>query len=916
MKVNYKDTLNLPKTDFPMKGNLGVNEPRILSFWNEKKLYERMLEKRKNSNSFILHDGPPYANGNIHMGHALNKILKDIIVKYKFLTGYFSPYVPGWDCHGLPIELKVEENLGKEKKRDIVEFRRECRKYAEKYINVQREEFRRLGVFGDWQNPYLTMDYKYQSKIYEGFINIFSKGYVYRRRKPVYWCTSCTTALAEAEVEYRDKESPSVYIAFQCTEGLRNKFSLPEDSFVVIWTTTPWTIPGNVAIQVNPRFVYLWIKTSKGVILVAKELLKRFEEDTGIKAEKIIKEAKGVELEGFEVKHPIFNRHSLIVLSEFVTLEQGTGCVHTAPGHGEEDYEIGLRYDLKVLSPVDEKGIFTDEAGDFQGKFVFKANEDIMNFLEENGALLGKGKITHSYPHCWRCKNPVIFRATEQWFVSMEHKDLRKKLLEEIERVKWTPHWGKLRIKGMVEVRPDWCISRQRAWGVPIAMLKCTNCGEYLRDEQVFERIVKEIEGYGADIWYEKGAEEFSMGKSCKRCGSKNFLKENDILDVWFDSGISHSIVLENFKGLRWPADLYLEGSDQHRGWFQSSLITSVTTKNSAPYRQVLTHGFVVDGEGKKMAKSQGNVISPQEIIKSYGAEIVRMWTAYENYRDDVRLSREILQRIVESYKKIRNTIRFMLANLYDFKRDESIALEKLNVIDRLAIAKMKDLIKKVKRAYENHEFHAVYHSTYNFAVTFLSSFYFDVLKDTLYCDKKDSFKRKSAQTAIYHILKNYLIIIAPIMSFLAEEAWQYFRALDGKLEESVFLNDFSKEIEKDEEEKEIEKDFEVLFEVRDVVLKELEQKRIEKFIGSSLEAEVVLEIPQRISEIINKYSKILPGIFIVSGVKILESKNNLSVSIEKAEGKKCMRCWNYRKSVGANPEQPDLCERCVEVVV
>lgn len=913
--MNYKETIFLPKTNFPMKAHLNLLEPKIIGFWMENKIYEKMLERRKNSPPFILHDGPPYANGNIHMGHALNKILKDIIVKYKSLSGYYSPFVPGWDCHGLPIELKVEEIRGREKK-DVINFRRECRKYAEKYVEIQREEFIRLGILGDWNSPYLTMSYSYEAKIYKEFLKLLRKNFLYKKKKPVYWCTSCTTALAEAEVEYEDKVSPSIYVGFVAGEKMVEKFNLSPPSYVLIWTTTPWTIPGNLAIQVAPEVSYIWAQTERGNVLLAKELQKKFEEETGIKIEKILKEVKGRELEMLEVEHPLFPRKSIIVLSEFVNLEQGTGCVHTAPGHGEEDYEVGIRYGLDVLSPVDERGIFTEEAGEFKGEFVFDANEKIIDVLREKNLLFKRAEIHHSYPHCWRCKNPVIFRATEQWFVSILHNNLRNRLLEEIEKVEWIPPRGRLRIKGMIESRPDWCISRQRFWGVPIAVLKCKKCGEYLFEDAFFERVIEEFEKSGADVWYEKKAEEFSKGFSCRKCGGEDFEKEMDILDVWFDSGVSHAAVLEGSPNLRWPADLYLEGSDQHRGWFQSSLITSVITRERAPYRKVLTHGFVVDGEGRKMAKSLGNVISPQEIIEDYGSEIIRLWCAAEDYREDVRISHEILTRLVESYRKIRNTIRFMLGVLFDFKSFLSIDISSMSPLDRYAIITVKDFLKNIKRGYESYEFHIIYHATNNYCVNFLSAFYLDVLKDCLYCEGKNSHKRRSAQSAIYLILKNFLIALSPLLSFTCEEAWQYLRGIDENLPESVFLNDFPEASWEIEGEIRLKEDFEKLLEVRDAVLKELEKKRVDRLIGSSLEAMVSLSVPSNLWALMESYHSILPEIFIVSEVELRKSENStLEVSVQRAQGKKCQRCWNYRRSVGENASFPDLCHRCVRVL-
>ncbi len=912
----------MPRTDFPMKANLPVREKEIIQLWEEKNLYNKMLGKNRGATPFILHDGPPYANGNIHMGHALNKVLKDIIVKYKSLAGYFVPFVPGWDCHGLPIELKVEEQKGREARADIIAFRKACRKYAEKYVNVQREEFIRLGVFGSWSQPYLTMEYSYEADILREFATLVEKGYVYRRRRPVYWCPSCTTALAEAEVEYSEKASPSVYVAFRAAEDLREKFRLPPEASVVIWTTTPWTIPGNLGIQVHPEFDYVWVETEKGIFMIAEKRLEEFLKDTGLENKRILTRFKGAEVENLHAHHPLFDRMSLIMLSEFVTLEQGTGCVHTAPGHGEEDYEVGLRYHLDVFSPVDENGCFTAEAGEFKGEFVFDANAHVTEVLRAKGLLLAEGQIRHSYPHCWRCKKPIIFRATEQWFVSVEHEYLRQRLLSEIERVEWIPRWGRNRIASMVESRPDWCISRQRAWGVPIALFQCRGCGEYVMDAQIIRKVARAFDENGADVWYQADVRDLAGDLQCPHCGGHEFRKETDILDVWFDSGVSHAAVLERIEALNWPADLYLEGSDQHRGWFQSSLITAVTTRGHAPYRAVLTHGFVVDGEGRKMSKSLGNVISPQEIIKQHGAEIIRLWVSCEDYREDIRLSHEILQRLIEAYRKMRNTFRFMLGNLGDFMPNQMVSESNMRPLDRFAILKLNELIERVRQYYERYEFHGVYHSVYAFIVTFLSAFYLDVLKDTLYCEASDSPKRRSAQSAIYLILKNLLVILSPVMSFTCEEAWQHLRKIDNSLPESVFLNPFPESKKRTLQEDTLFSEMSLLLEVREDVLKKLEEKRVEKVIGGSLEASVTIKAPEKVLDVLNKYSDLLQEIFITSGVTVqpLEggekpAGERVTVYVERAKGHKCARCWMYSESVGSFKDYPDLCQRCREVI-
>ena len=785
MTADYKDTLNLPQTAFPMKANLVQKEAELLDFWLKNHIYQKIQGKDR-SGTYLLHDGPPYANGNIHLGHALNKILKDIIIKYKSMKGYYSPYVPGWDCHGLPIEHQVDKNLGSKKEGiSILKKRQLCREYALKFLDIQREEFKRLGVFGDWQEPYLTMAYSYEASIVREFGRFVEKGYVYKGKKPVHWCPSCVTALAEAEVEYADKESPSIYVKFRILDDDLSRIGLEgKNAFFIIWTTTPWTLPANLALAVNPEIEYWAIEVGGSVYIISRNLAKNIPtlfwadlidaSNTPLSGEHNFLSIKGDKLIGVRARHPFIDRLSKVVAGDFVSVEEGTGIVHIAPGHGEEDYEIGIKYGLDVYAPVDDKGRFTEQTGDLAGQNVFKSNEGIIEKLKGNNALLGTpAKITHSYPHCWRCKKPVIFRATEQWFISMEKNSLRQNALAEIKQVEWIPKWGRERIYGMVERRPDWCVSRQRAWGVPITLLQCKGCRHIITDRVVIDNVVREVEKAGADVWFEKSAEAFlPNGYKCPKCGKTEFLKEMDILDVWFDSGVSHAAVMETDKRLSWPADLYLEGSDQHRGWFQSSILASVGTRGKAPYRAVLTHGFVVDGQGKKMSKSLGNVISPQEVIGKYGAEILRLWVSAADYREDMRISKEILDRLIEAYRKIRNTCRFFLGNVCDF--DPAVGKDELLEIDRLAMSMLQDLIKKVDRAYEEFQFHEVFHSIYNFCVTEMSAFYLDVLKDRLYTFKSDSRQRRSAQWVLYNILVALTKMMAPILSFTAEEIWRY----------------------------------------------------------------------------------------------------------------------------------------------
>lgn len=935
MAKNYKDTLNLPQTDFPMKANLAQREPEILKFWDEKRIYEEMLNRNRTARTYILHDGPPYANGHIHMGHALNKILKDIIVKYKTMKGFYTPYVPGWDCHGLPIEIQVDKNLGdKKNKIDIIEKRKLCREYAAKFVDIQREEFKRLGVFGDWSRPYLTMSYEYEASIVREFNKFVKNKYVYKGKKPVHWCPSCITALAEAEVEYADKESPSIFVKFKLDDENVSRFFPVLKSkavFVVIWTTTPWTLPANLALAFHPDFDYAAVEQNNEVYIVAEGRLDALRESIGINVD-IITKISGKDLEGMQVLHPFIQRSSRAVLGEFVSLEDGTGIVHIAPGHGEDDYEIGLKYDLDIYAPVDERGKFTKHAGDLEGQFVFKANTAIVETLKNKNALIKEEKVTHSYPHCWRCKRPVIFRATEQWFISVGHNDLRRKCLENIDKVNWIPRWGRDRIYSMVMNRPDWCISRQRSWGVPITLIKCEDCGEFIDEESVLDKIVNLVEQHGSDIWFMKEAEDIlPAGYRCKKCGQSRFTKEKDILDVWFDSGVSHAAVVESDKRLAWPSDMYLEGSDQHRGWFQSSLLASVGTRGRAPYRTVLTHGFVVDGSGKKMSKSIGNVIAPQEIIKGYGAEILRIWVSSEDYRDDIRISKEILSRLTDAYRKIRNTCRFLLGNLYDF--DNKDYSDKLQDIDRWAMNRLQALIRKTARAYENYDFHEVFHSIHNFCVVDMSSFYFDVLKDRLYTARADSNERRASQWVLSEILSTLTRLMAPVLSFTAEEVWGYILNSRSKIQnskfksenqESVFFSAFP-EVREEFIDSEFEEKWRDLLELRDEINKALEIKRAEKFIGNSLEAKVRLYLPEKYISLCQSYADFLPAFLLVSEVEISKERfaasyegskiQGLQVTVERASGNKCQRCWNWSESVGRFEDSPDVCEKCYKVI-
>ncbi len=915
---DYKETLNLPKTSFPMRGNLPKKEPETIKFWQQIDLYHKALEEHKCDQKFILHDGPPYANGHIHIGHALNKILKDIVNKSKLLQGYQIPFVPGWDCHGLPIERAVFKEINKRKEEvNPLLVRKKCRAYAEKWIKTQKEEFIRLGVLADWNNPYITMSPSYQATIVRELGRFYEKGLVYRAKKPVYWCPACVTALAEAEIEYFEETSPSIYVAFEVKSG-----DFPKNTFLVIWTTTPWTLPANVAVAVNPELDYVLLSQNGKHYIVAKTLLEDFSEKTGISG-KIVKEFKGTELEGITYKHPFIERTGKVITADYVSSESGTGLVHIAPGHGEEDYTAGLKHNLPILVPVDDYGRFNDEAPEWlRGLKIWEGNTLIIEKLRELGNLLFAGEIIHSYPHCWRCKGKVIFRATPQWFISMDKgtPSLRETALREIDRVKWIPEWGRTRIKNMVEQRPDWCISRQRIWGVPIVAFYCESCGEVIFSKEIAEHVADIFEKESADAWYEKTAEELlPKGFKCPKCGGTAFKKETDILDVWFDSGSSHAAVLEKRKGLCSPADMYLEGSDQHRGWFQASLLESCGTRGRAPYKSVLTHGFTLDEKGYKMSKSLGNVISPNDIVKRFGADILRLWVASENFTEDVRISENILKQVSEVYKKIRNTLRFMIGNLFDFSPEEALTYDELEEIDKWAINRFYQLSNEIVKAYNEYRFNKIFRLIYEYCSAELSAVYLDISKDTLYCELPDSKKRRSTQTAIYRILYGLTVLIAPILSFTAEEVYKH---IPGKEKESVFLEEFPPQCEEFDEE--ILKNWNVLIRVKESVNKALEQARAKGLIGHSLEASVTVYAEGKVYEFLNRYLEELPYIFITSHAEvkpIVEAppdaldEGEVKVVVDKAPGRKCERCWNYRPSVGENSKYPDVCERCAKVL-
>jgi isoleucyl-tRNA synthetase len=922
MKSDWKRTLNLPQTDFPMKANLPANEPKRLAAWEEMDLYQRIREKSAGRPKFVLHDGPPYANGRIHIGHALNKILKDLVVKSRTMMGYDSPYVPGWDCHGLPIEHQVDKELGAEKKQmSAADFRRACRDFAAKFLGIQREDFKRLAVFGDWEHPYSTMDYGYEARIAEALGRFFQAEMVYKGLKPVHWCTHCQTALAEAEVEYLDHTSPSVYVRFLADPAAARHLGIDDAKplYAAIWTTTPWTLPANLGIALHPEFEYVVLDTGDAYHIVAAELSSTVAQKAGWRDYSVVKTFKGAELDGQKYRHAFYDREGLFVTGEYVTLDAGTGLVHTAPGHGADDFHTGKRYGLPILTPVNGRGLFTAEAPPWEGIHVFKANPAITETLRQKGALLAEERITHSYPHCWRCKNPVIFRATEQWFITMDDKGLRQRALEQIRKVQWFPKWGQERMTGMVENRPDWCISRQRLWGVPITVLYCDKCGETVSDARFFARVVSAFEKHGADSWFEMPAETFlEPGYRCK-CGGAEFRKENDILDVWFDSGCSHIAVLKTRPELTWPAAVYLEGHDQHRGWFQSSLLIGTAIEGGAPFERVVTCGFVLTEAGDKMSKSRGTGVSPQDIIKEHGADILRLWVTGVDYRDDVMIGKEILTRSAEAYRKIRNTARFLIANLSDFDPEkDSVPPENLQDIDRFVLSRAADLVERCRRAYDEFEFHIVYRRALDFCTVDLSALYLDILKDTLYIEAANSPLRRSAQTAMYQITKALVGVLAPIISFTAEEIYQF---LPGPKAASVHLTDFP-EVQGSLDDAALAAWNRVLA-LRETASRVLERARAAGQIGQSLEADIVLTGSAGLDQILGGLAVDLAKIFIVSHVDVrsgqpegeiveVEGVGSVGVSMVPARGRKCARCWNYREEVTS---EEGLCSRCEKIV-
>jgi len=935
--MDYKKTLNLPVTKFAMKANLANKEPGQLKEWEKIGLYSKLREASKGCPPFILHDGPPYANGHLHIGHAINKILKDIIIRSKQMAGFDAPYVPGWDCHGLPIEHNVDKKLGSKKKEMTpVDVRQACRKYAAGFVDIQREEFRRFGVSGEWDTPYLTMNNAYEARIARECGEFALSGDMFLGKKPIYWCCSCQTALAEAEIEYHDQGSPSIYVKFALKYDISDLVPAlksmdagagGEKISLVIWTTTPWTLPANLGICLHPDFVYAAVKTpEQGVMIVARDLVEKVMAEFAIEGYTILGEIEAKALENKQCTHPMYDRDSLIMLGDHVTLEAGTGCVHTAPGHGADDNIVGLRYGLEPYSPVNARGCFTDEVPDFEGQFIFKANQGIIEKLEELGALVQHAPITHSYPHCWRCKKPVIFRATPQWFISMDNKGLRKKSLEEIDNVNWIPAWGKARIYSMIENRPDWCLSRQRAWGVPIPVFHCEACREIYVTRESVDKIHGLFLEHSSDIWFAWDAKELMPeGAACSKCGGTTFEKDHNILDVWFDSGVSHAAVLEEREGLNRPADLYLEGSDQHRGWFHSSLLTAVGRTGHAPYKSVLTHGFVVDSQGKKMSKSVGNVVAPEKIIKQHGADILRLWVASADYRDDVRISDKIVRQLSDAYRRIRNTCRFMLGNLSDFNPDTDLQpVSAMTDMDRFVLHRFATLIEKALHAYDSYEFHTIYHAMHNFCVVELSAFYLDINKDRLYTSPPTATVRRNAQTVMYHLLDGIIRVMAPILPFTAEEVWKHMPGFEDKAE-SVHLTS-RPVVDPAWKDETLGARWQKILDVRAEVTRALEEARTAKLIGHPLDAAIAIHVTDdEVKEILAGFGPELRDIFIVSRATLLDAPGEtgftsqeipgLFVSVARAEGNKCERCWRYDETTGDTEAFPGTCSRCAQAL-
>ena len=921
---NYNATIKLPSTDFPMRGNLPQREPELIKKWEDERIYYKMIDKNRGNQSYILHDGPPYANGDIHIGHSLDKILKDFVIKYKNMRGFFAPYVPGWDTHGLPIEQQAIKKLGINRhEAGPVKFRQACREFATKYVSNQKEQFKRLGVLGDWDHPYMTYTNDFVAKQIEIFGEMAEKGLIYKGLKPVYWCPKCETALAEAEIEYAEDKTKSIYVKFAVKDD-KGKFAGLENVYFVIWTTTTWTLPGNVAICLNPDFDYAAIKVNNGeTYIVAKELIDSVCAATGIESYEIVGEYLGRDLEYITCQHPFIDRESLVILGDHVTLDAGTGCVHTAPGHGVEDYIACLNYAVETVVPVDARGYLNELAGEFEGLYYADSNEKILDKLRETDSLLAAVEIIHQYPHCWRCDDPIIFRAAEQWFASVDK--IKDAAVDAINQVKWIPAWGQDRITSMVRDRNDWCISRQRMWGVGIPIFYCKECGKELINCETIKRIADVVREQGSDAWYALDAKEIlGDGFKCEACGCTEFTKEKDIMDVWFDSGSSHIAVCENHPDLSWPPDLYSEGQDQYRGWFQSSLLTSVATRGRAPYSEVLTHGFVVDGEGKKMSKSKGNSVSPMEIVKKYGAEILRLWVASSDFKSDIRISDDMLKQLSEGYRKIRNTARYILGNLSDFDPNtDMVEYKDMLELDRWALMRLNDVVKKSIAAYEAYEYYVLYHAVHNFCVVDMSSFYLDIIKDRLYTEEASGLKRRSAQSAMYRILDTLARLLAPVLAYTTEEIWSHLPHLASHDTESVLFNSMP-EYDAQLVDDTLAEKWDKVIAIRADVLKALEEARAEKVIGQSLAADITVYADEKTKAFLSEMKDELATIFIVSRVALADMADAPEGAVEgeivktlvaPAAGEKCERCWIYTDDIGSDAAHPTLCARCAGVV-
>jgi isoleucyl-tRNA synthetase len=923
-KPDYKQTMNLPTTEFPMRANLSAREPGFLQRWDEMDIYRRSLEANVGNPVFILHDGPPYANGHIHMGTAFNKVFKDLIVKYKTMRGYFAPYVPGWDCHGQPIEHMVEKALGPEKMKAAsqAQVRALCRAHAMKFVGVQAAEFKRLGVRGDFDDPYLTLNHAYEAGNVKIFKAMYDKGLIYKGAKPIHWCVRCGTALAEAEIEYSDEVSDSIYVKFEFTSRPAAWEDRVEPVSVVIWTTTPWTLPANVAVTLSESADYVGVLVDGEVLVMAEALVGQVAAAAGwTEYEVLPSKAKGAALSGLHYKQPIHpGVEGVVIVGDHVELSTGSGAVHTAPGHGEDDYLVGQKFGLPMPMPVDDEGRFDAGGGPFKGLSVTEANPVIVEWLRERGTLVAAGKISHSYPHCWRCKKPVIFRATEQWFVSMDHaaegvRPLREATMEAIAEVEWIPAWSVNRMSAMVADRPDWCVSRQRAWGVPIPVFTCAVCGETVATDATFDAVIRLFEEEGADAWFTKAPSEYlPAGTACARCGGTELKPEDDILDVWFESGVSHTSVLEARPELRRPAELYLEGSDQHRGWFQSSLLTSVGAYGEPPFRSVLTHGFIVDGDGRKMSKSLGNTVSPIDVVGKLGADIVRLWAASADYGQDISVSDEILDRTSEAYRRIRNTFRFLLSNLYDFAPADAVPLDDMIELDRYAMVRLSDLVGDVTAAYDEWRFHAVYRHIYEYCGADLSSFYLDVLKDRLYADAAGSRERRSAQTVLAAMLQAMVRLVAPILTFTSEEIWLIMPDAIKDGVDSVQLAGWPQMGSDDPEAAELRRVYGIVLDVREVVTKALEEARAAGMVGKSQEAMVEINAAADVVDALVGRPG-LADLFIVSSVVLNARPGEVVVNVAQAPGEKCPRCWNIRTDVGSDAAHPEVCGRCAAVL-